>query len=162
MKSKVIVTLWRRGRGLQDWEFVYYSASSKQGFTAPGWYHDSGKGRLYRLTIDHHYPAKPVWLGYKDKKSGRWVNTEGLYEPIIVAHPKFTIVTKGFGNKRRSKARVSRSASVAELGMWWLAKTERIKGGAQGGSQVSLERARWEDDLLVAGEEYERAGNKSW
>lgn len=112
MNDKLTARIWRRGRGIITWEFTYIQSSNKHWWTAPGWYRSSGRGRVYRLTIDHDYPDKPIWLGYKGKK---WVNTESLYEVLLVTHPHFAIASKGFkGAANRSKYRRVKSKLYLE------------------------------------------------
>lgn len=109
------VIVWRRGRGLLDWKFTYLtddqfgSRKAPSWYTSPGWYHFARK-YVYRLTVDHDYPNKPLWLGRKFGR--RWVNMEGLYEPLIAHLPKCNIVSSDYERTRRSTTRVDVSRDV--------------------------------------------------
>lgn len=113
------VVLWRRGRGLRTWRFCYFDhgfnpyLEVEDWYTSPGWYAHARK-YTYRLTIDHDYPDKPVWLGYRHASSGEWRNAEGLYEVLGVDTPGHVVVNglerrgrKGGRRIRRSKQYVS-------------------------------------------------------
>lgn len=109
--SKLSAKIWRRGRTIITWEFEYIRHSSSSWWSTPGWYHRSGRGRFYRLTIDHDYPEKPMWLGFK--KGKKWINAERLYEVIMVTHPSFVISSRAFwGAANRSNARRATTALV--------------------------------------------------
>lgn len=103
MNNTADVLIWRRGRGFLSWKFSYLTGNS------PGWYH-MAKRYMYRLTIDHEYPDKPIWLGRFDK--GEWVNTEGLYEPIVTHLPGYNIVPDRVATGRKRFARIERCKSI--------------------------------------------------
>lgn len=122
MQNDIIVNLWRRGRGFLSWTFTYLDEIAvdnlkKKGYrgvvTTPGWYH-AGRNNLYRITIDHDYPEKPIWLGYR--RRGKWVNAEGLYEPLLVTHANFVVANKTFNKNRpwRSHERIVSSGKFVE------------------------------------------------
>lgn len=97
------LTLWRRGRGIINWNFHYVMSSKESWFSTQGWYRHARK-YTYRLTIDHDFPHKPIWLGVRRNK--HWKNTEGLYEPLLVTHRDFVISGRKFrGAPHRSKIR---------------------------------------------------------
>lgn len=107
------LTLWRRGRGIINWDFHYVMSSDMPWFTTQGWYR-SARRYVYRLTIDHDYPAKPIWLGVR--RRGYWYNTENLYEPLCVTHRDFVVSARGFkGAPHRSKMRRYRSYKAISL-----------------------------------------------
>jgi hypothetical protein len=109
--DKLIARIWRRGRGIITWEFSYVgSNSSGSWFSTPGWYCRVRGGRVYRLTIDHDYPEKPIWLGYR--KGQKWVNAERLYEVLLVQHPDFAITSatfRGFPNRSQRRRKDTRT-----------------------------------------------------
>ena len=117
LNAPLMLTLWRRGRDTQTWRFEYFTNGDRSWFTTPGWYKVARK-YVYRLTIDHDYPHRPLWLG--KRVNGEWINTESLYEPLIARHANFLAVTKSFVQKRnrRSKRRVQDSRSAAFRGYW--------------------------------------------
>lgn len=91
MSKALVVDIYRRGRGIQKGKVFGYVSPSEialrqavgdKRFTSPGWYRVERKN-VYRITVDHDYPDKPVWLGYRNRQ-GEWVNAESLYEPILV------------------------------------------------------------------------------
>lgn len=114
MNKDIIVKIWRRGRGIVKWRFKYYDDRSvvtyfgayPTWYTTNGWYCKRTKF-TYRLTIDHDFPSKPLWLGRRVK--GKWVNMEGLYEPLVVEHSGYTICNTSFNKPRRGSRRVSKS-----------------------------------------------------
>lgn len=83
------VKIWRRGRGILNWRFAYYDVPRNKvkpsWYSSPGWYHVARK-YVYRLTLDHDYPTKPLWLGRKKSGAG-WECMEGLYEPLTIKAP---------------------------------------------------------------------------
>lgn len=81
-------------------------------FSTPGWYKFARK-YVYRLTFDHDYPARPLWLGRKEEGK-EWVNTEGLYEPLAVHHGRIVVGNRRAvqPNGRRGKWRQSKSRTV--------------------------------------------------
>lgn len=87
------VTIWRRGRGVITWDFTYVTDSSERWFSSAGWYHRARR-RTYRLTLDHDYPGKPIWLGFR--RNGTWHNAEGLYEVLYATHPGYNISNGNF------------------------------------------------------------------
>lgn len=112
--------VWRRGRGVQVWNFLYVTHGNKAWFSSPGWYHFTNRKHVYRITIDHDYRNKPLWLGRLE--GGKWNNTEGLYEPLMVVHKDFVISNRGYPGrgKYRSSHRISFSRRYIER------KTARI------------------------------------
>ena len=97
------LTLWRRGRGIIHWDFHYVMNSTLPWFTTKGWYRHARKN-TYRLTIDHDYPDKPIWLGVR--RNGHWYCTEKLYEPLLVTHHDFILSARKFrGAAHRSRVR---------------------------------------------------------
>lgn len=121
MDGKIIkVSIWRRGRGIVHWNFVYVTDSNKPWFSSPGWYH-AAKKRIYRLTIDHDYPGKPVWLGFR--RNGAWNNAEGLYEVLLITHPDYVIATKNYrGSRGRSIQRREKTEFFLAAKARWLIK----------------------------------------
>lgn len=103
MQNSLSLYLWRRGRGVHRWNFLYMKKPLFQNcswFTTPGWYHRARK-YTYRLTIDQDFPSKPLWLG--KRVNGAWVNTEILYEPLVVTHDKvmlLNVVSEESWNRR--------------------------------------------------------------
>lgn len=104
-----LASVWRRGRGVIYWAFRYYDNGviDENGTTlSPGWYR-KGRKITYRLTIDHRFPKKTVYIGYKHK--GKWINAESLYEPISVFTNGFFTInriiatgkTRGRSNRRK-------------------------------------------------------------
>ena len=103
------VRIWRRGRGPIAWIFRYVSESDEKWFTSPGWYHFTGRKNVYRLTIDHDYPDKPIWIGLR--KRGKWVSMEGLYEPLFIEHRNFCASNKIGGEKRARRSHFRNAVS---------------------------------------------------
>ncbi len=99
---QITAHIWRRGRGIIEWQFDYITDSSEHWFSSPGWYHRAKKN-TYRLTLDHDYPTRPIWLGYRNRK---WRNAETLYEVLYIQHRDFVIASKVLvKSKRRSDVR---------------------------------------------------------
>jgi len=95
--------IWRRGRDLIKWRFNYIDLGHNprikpEWYTTPGWYKVARK-YAYRLTIDHDFPSKPLWLG--KRVNGTWENTEALYEPLYVVHSDFTVASVAFRRSLR-------------------------------------------------------------
>jgi hypothetical protein len=106
------VSIWRRGRGIINWMFRYVDytgiVNTPSWYTTPGYYYEAVKN-VYRLTIDHDFPNKPMWLGYR--KAGVWVNAEGLYDVLFVSHNRFTLTGRDLhGAPHRSDNRRKKSA----------------------------------------------------
>lgn len=114
MRSDLEAHIWRRGRGVMVWRFIYIEYAKAPWFTSPGWYHFTNRKFVYRMTIDHDFPGKPLWLGRKI--GGRWQNMEGLYEPLMVVHKDFAISNRKFPGrgKMRSLYRVRSSRNYIE------------------------------------------------
>lgn len=109
LRKYALTSVWRRGRGVIYWLFRYYDNGviGENGTAlSPGWY-KRGRKITYRLTIDHRFPEKTVYIGYKHK--GRWINAESLYEPISVFTNGFFTInriiatgkTRGRSNRRK-------------------------------------------------------------
>ena len=103
------LVIWRRGRGRIDWRFQYVYKSDEPWFTTPGWYRQARKN-VYRLTIDHDYPHKPLWLGVR--KRGEWHNAETLYSPLSMVHKNLLIQSRDIKSKRRSTYRQRRTREI--------------------------------------------------
>lgn len=122
MSNIINVSIWRRGRSVIRWQFTYYDAAevarlgSKRGYTTAGWYHRARK-YTYRLTVDHDYPNKPIWLGRLLKGRQDWISMEGLYEPLVVHHPAYTFSTRRVTRNRRSQFRTFTSKKVVRAGI---------------------------------------------
>ena len=106
------VSIWRRGRGIINWMFRYVDYTgmntTPSWYTTPGYYYEARKN-VYRLTIDHDFPNKPMWLGFR--KQGVWVNAEGLYDVLFVSHNRFTLAGRDLrGATNRSDYRRAKSA----------------------------------------------------
>lgn len=93
----LVAHLWRRGRGVIAWRFTYIYYSNASWFTTAGWYRTARKF-TYRLTIDHDFPHHPIWLGVRSR--GRWVNTEKLYDPLMLVHRNFTLMGRNLDGAR--------------------------------------------------------------
>jgi hypothetical protein len=106
MSNELKVKIWRRGRGVVGWDFNYVRGSPFTWFTTPGWYHFA-RDYVYRLTLDHDYPGKPMWLGRRE--GDEWVNMEGLYEPLAAIHSDYTFVSTNVARSRRSGRRIAGS-----------------------------------------------------
>jgi len=96
--NELTATIWRRGRGPLNWKFIYIVHGDKPWFSTPGWYHFARKF-VYRITFDHDYPARPVWLGRKGRGK-TWINTEGLYDPIAIHHNTIIVGNRLAGLRR--------------------------------------------------------------
>ena len=105
--------IWRRGRGVIAWKFRYVIGSPASWFTTPGWYR-TARRYTYRLTVDHDYATKPIWLGKRVR--GRWVNMESLYEPIFVTHRNFAAIVRDPAVPKRTgrKRSLKRIGSTVE------------------------------------------------
>lgn len=131
MSNALRLISWRRGRGPLIWDFSYIMQSHEKWFTTPGWYRKA-KTNIYRLTIDHDYPSKPLWLGVR--RNQEWSSAEGLYEPLTVIHSDFVIASRNFrGASHRSNNRRWRSLRVLKT------KTGSILNSAYDGNhKVSI------------------------
>ena len=110
MLNQLRAIIWRRGRGFITWNFDYIQSSKEVWFTTPGWYCHRRRF-TYRITVDHDFPQKPIWLGRRER--GKWQNMEGLYEPITIVHPDYIFSTSGLLTRpRRSSSRRRNSADM--------------------------------------------------
>lgn len=107
--ESIHLILWRRGRGRVDWRFEYVLGSHEPWYTTPGWYHKARKN-VFRLTIDHDYPHKPLWLGMR--KDGVWHNAETLYTPLSAIHHNLLIQSRDIEGKARSSYRQRKTREI--------------------------------------------------
>lgn len=109
--GEAFVDIWRRGRGIMRWAFLYYPNGYSQLYPSPGWYLKR-RVNVYRLTVDHRFPNKVVYIGYK--KNGVWVNAESLYEPINVRMRGFVAGNRNLNKpSSRSARRIRESLKVS-------------------------------------------------
>jgi hypothetical protein len=100
--NMLLAAIWRRGRGVISWRFRYVEESTAPWFSTPGWYRTARK-HTYRLTIDHDFPGKLLWLGKRE--NGTWVNTEGLYEPLCVLDENTLLSSTSYARSTRKSVR---------------------------------------------------------